>query len=229
MNKLYIIGLALVVTMAACKKENIQTYNAGQYVQFTLKDTVSLSFFFYPGKSEVDVQLPVRLVGKMPEQDLQYKIVAGEGTTLPAALYTIAPVFTFKKGQPVDTAHITIKNSAELTTNTYKLVIEMAADGDVQPGQTNYSQRLYTVNDMVSRPAWWDATNELRYLGVYTEKKFRTFMNVTGVGDLTPYTSVEQRDLFLKFKNYLIAMKDAGTPVLEADGTDMLSTVPLIG
>ncbi len=85
------------------------------------------------------------------------------------------------------------------------------------------------ISNKVAKPAWWIGNVETLYLGKYTEKKFRTFMAVTGVGDITPYTDFEKRDLYLQFKHYLIAMKDAGTPVLEDDGTDMLSTVPLIG
>lgn len=229
MNKQYILGLALVCIIASCKKENLTTYNAGHYIQFVSKDTVNFSFFFYAGQTEVDVALPVRLIGKMPEQDLPYKIIPGDGTTLPAELFTIADGYAFKKGQPLDTAHIKIKNRADLATTSYKLFLTIATAGDVQPGQTSYNQRLYLVSNMVVKPAWWTSDVDTKYLGVYTEKKYRTFMAVTGVGDVTPYTDVEKRDLYLKLKSYLIAMKDAGTPVLEADGTDMLSTIPLIG
>lgn len=233
MNKQYIFGLALAsFLLANCKKENIETYNAGHYVQFTKlsSDTINLSFFFYPNVQSVDVDLPVKLIGKMSDQDLPYKLkVLADSTNATPDLYTIPDMFTFTKGQSQDTARITIKNRADLTTNTYKLTVQIAAAGDVQSGQAGYSRRVFMISNKVTKPAWWVGNVETLYLGKYTEKKFRAFMAVTGVGDINPYTDFEKRDLYLQFKHYLIEMKDAGTPVLEDDGTDMLSTVPLIG
>lgn len=233
MKRIYIAGLMLASCfLANCKKEEIAVYDTGHYVQFTNSnlDTISLSFFFYPNQDQVKVALPVKLVGLMPTEDLHYKIgVSGEGTTAMPAHYTLADEFVFRKGLAMDTAYVLINKRPDLATQTFTLALQIAADGDVLPGQTNYTRRIFRINDMISRPNWWNATVESTYLGRYTEKKFRTFMAVVGVGDITPYSSFEQRDLYLQFKYYLIRMKEAGTPVLEDDGTDMLSTVPLIG
>jgi hypothetical protein len=233
MNKQSIIGLILFSCMLAnCKKETIKLYDSGHYVQFTgsVLDTISLSFFFYPNQSQVDVALPVKMIGKMTAQDVHYKIsTVSEGTTASADHYVLAPDYVFKKGQATDTAHVIIKNGADLATKTYIISLRIAADGDVQPGQTAYTTRVFKINDMISKPIWWNADMDRIYLGLYTDKKFRTFISVVGIGDISAYSPSEQRGFMLQFKYYLIAMKDAGTPVLEADGTDMLSTVPLIG
>lgn len=232
MNKKYSIYAVLIMCLLSCKKKNIETYNGGEYVQFTnsFLDTVNLSFFFYPNQNQVSVTMPVKLVGNLPATDLNYKIeVDKDATTALPEHYTIAPDFIFKKGRTKDSATVVINRRPDLTSKTFQLALVIKAGNSLIPGQSTYTRRIFKINDMVSKPAWWNADCERIYLGKYTEKKFRAFMQVVGIGDISTYSSFEQRDFFLQFKYYLIKMKDAGTPVLENDGTDMLSTVPLIG
>ncbi len=81
----------------------------GIYVQFTKlsSDTINLSFFLYPSVQSVNVDLPVKLIGKMPDQDLQYKLeVVADSTNATPDLYSIPDMFTITKGQAQDTARI---------------------------------------------------------------------------------------------------------------------------
>lgn len=229
MTKRYIT--ALVLCMAACKKQDIPAYNAGHYVQFAnaQQDTASLSFFFYPNQSQVILKLPVKLTGMMTTEDLPYKIEIDTATTASADHYNLAQEFIFRKGRATDTAFLTIINKPDLAAKILLVAVRITGGNGVAPGQTAYIRRIFKISDMVSKPSWWDADMDLRYLGLYTEKKFRKFMEITGVGDLTGMSPGEQRGYMLEFKYYLIQMKDAGTPVLEDDGTDMLSTVKIIG
>lgn len=227
---LYILAIPLLLTN--CKKEDIELYSSGHYIQFTTPatDTVTLSFFFYAGKPDVDIALPVKLVGHMPEGNLNYQVkVDPEVTTALPKNYTVPASFTFRQGLATDSAVITVHNSAELTQQNYLLALEIVGSDGVIPGQTTHIRKVIRLNDMVSKPVWWDANMDRYYLGVYSEKKYRTFMDVVGVGALNLYPPAVQREFMLQFKYYLIDMKDAGTPVLEDDGTDMLSTIPLIG
>lgn len=116
-----------------------------------------------------------------------------------------------------------------MATKSFLLVLNIVEGGDIFPGQISNIRKVISMNDMVSKPSWWDAVMERSYLGVYTELKYRKFMEVTGVGNLGLYDKNHQRVYMLQFKYYLMDQKAAGTPVLEADGTDMLSTIPLIG
>jgi hypothetical protein len=227
---LYCLLLSLLAV--SCKKEKIDLYDGAHYVQFTAAqaDTITLSFFFYAGRQDVDVQLPVKLVGLMPGKDLGYRVeMDTAGTTALQKNYTLPGTYSFSKGQSLDSAVVTIHNSPELATNEYLLALKIVSTAEVLRGQTNYTRRIIKINDRVSKPAWWDVNMDRFYLGVYSEKKFRKFMEVTGVGDLSKLNTSEQRVQMLKFKYYLMDMQTAGTPVLETDGTDMLSTVPLIG
>lgn len=232
MKRSFIFYSLLLTAFISCKKEAMEVYNAGHYIQFTasLADTTNLSFFFYPGKDEVTLALPLRLVGKMPEGNLQYELkVDAKVTTAEAKHYSLPASFEFRQGLAIDTAYLTIKNSPELATNTYLLAIDIGGTNDVKPGQTTYARRIFRINDMVTKPSWWDSNMDRFYLGVYTERKFRKFMEFTGVGDLSEKSDTEKTELIKRFKYYLIQMKDAGTPVLEDDGSDMLSTIPIAG
>lgn len=226
-----LIGLATLLT-ASCKREEVQLYSGEQYVQFigSVQDTIVFSFFFYPGQSEVQVPLPVKLVGFMPDKDLEYTIaVHQEGTTAAAEHFTIPSSFTFRKGLLRDTAYITVKNRPNLATNEVRLAFYIKDGTELQAGQSEYAYRVIKLSDRVSKPVWWDANMDRFYLGNYSELKFRKFMEVTGVGDLTTYSDPERRVLMLRFKYYLIEMKENGTPLLLEDGSDMLASVPLIG
>lgn len=226
----------MLAVMSACKKQELPVYTGGYYVQFlpAVKDaakidTLSVSFFFYPGQPQVQIAMPVELIGLMPGEDLHYKVQIDTPTTASADQYSMAQEFVFRKGRTTDTAFITIINKPELATVTRLIAVKIIPGDDVQPGATIFARRLFWISDMVSKPTWWDANMDNVYLGKYTEKKFRLFMQVTGVGDLGKLDFNLQRSYMLQFKAYLIAQKDAGTPVLEADGTDMLATVKLIG
>ncbi|MRG43565.1 DUF4843 domain-containing protein [Chitinophaga sp. SYP-B3965] len=232
MTKRYITALVLwMAAMSACKKQDIPTYSGERYVQFVnaQQDTASLSFFFYPNQGQVILKLPVKLTGMMTTEDLHYKIEIDTATTASADHYNLAQEFVFRKGMATDTAFLTIINKPDLATNMQLVAVRITGGNGVQAGQTAYVRRIFKISDMVSKPAWWDAAMETTYLGKYTERKFRKFMEVTNIGDLSGLTPGEQRGYMLEFKYYLIQMKDAGTPVLEDDGTDMLSTVKIIG
>src|SRR5690606_18110983 len=110
-----------------------------------------------------------------------------------------------------------------------KLAFFIKNTDKVKSGQHEYSYHVIKFSDKVAKPVWWDANMDRLYLGIYSETKYRKFMEVTGVGDITTYSDSERRIIMLKFKYYLIEMKDKGTPVLLDDGSDMLASVPLIG
>jgi len=216
----------------SCKKREIPLYNGENYIQFTaaVQDTVNMSFFFYPNQDHVDLPIPVRLVGKMPSEALAFKIAADLTTTTALKnYYSLPDRFFFKAGKPLDTAYIRINKTPEMANKEFLLALDLVASETVLPGQTAYSRRVLKISDMVRKPVWWTTSIDTYALGVYSEAKYRKFMEVTGIGDLSVYSSFEQRDYMLQFKYYLIKMRDAGMPVLEADGRDMLSTVPLIG
>lgn len=229
-NILFIMGLLLAFT--ACKKEKMTVYSSPQFIQFAnrIEDTIILSFFFYPNQDQVTVALPVKLTGFMPAEDLKYEI--GTDATLTSASaqhYSLASEYVYRKGRTSDTARLVIKKAPDLNSKSFYLVVQMKGGSTVFPGQIEYQKRVIKINNIISRPSWWNTAMVTTYLGAYTDRKYSKFIEVVNVGDLSLFTVSEQRELMLQFKYYLIEMRDAGTPVLEEDGKDMLSTIPLIG
>ena len=233
MKCIYLIcSLFTLILFSNCKKQEMMTYNDKRYIQFTEPqiDTLTVSFFLHPGKPELTVSMPLKMVGFLTKSDFSYQIkVDDTATNALAKNYSIPSSFSFGNSRSVDTARITIKNSPELKTKEYLLAVVIVSGSDAEAGQKAYSRKLIKINDIISRPDWWDGNVEARLLGPYTDKKFRTFIQALGMGDLTPFPPVVQSEYFRQFKYYLIRLKDAGTPVLEDDGTDMLSTVPIAG
>lgn len=231
-NKLMTGALASTALFAACKKDSIDVYNSGRYVQFVsdIRDSIPFSFFYYLDKNEVSIPLPVKLVGQLAQQDQTYHIEAVPGeSTAAASNYSLPAAQVFKKGVTRDTAWVTVKRTPDLDTKDLRLVLRITGSDALTPGQTECTYKIIRITAQVSKPAWWDNNMNTYYLGRYSEKKFRLFMQVTGVGDLAPYDNNQRLVLMLQFKYYLIREKENGTPVYMEDGADMLSTIPLIG
>lgn len=228
----FIYIVIALICFSSCKKEQIPVYSSPDFIQFAsdVTDTVTVSFFFHPNADQVEVALPMQLIGFMPAKDIKYNIeVDSKATTALPSYYQLPSGFVYGEGKVSDTARIIIKKDPAMATQSFLLVLNIVESGDVFPGQLTKITRVISMNDMVSQPSWWDALMVRSYLGVYTELKYRKFMEVTGIGNLSLYDMSQQRVYMLQFKYYLMDMKVAGTPVLEADGTDMLSTIPLIG
>ncbi|MBO9632090.1 MAG: DUF4843 domain-containing protein [Chitinophagaceae bacterium] len=230
-NTIFTGTLAAFVLLTSCKKEGIGTYGSNRYVQFVsgIRDSVSLSFFYHPGKDEVKLAMPVKLLGPLLTEDQAYQLEAmpaeGDATTANYSLQTQV----FKKGVVKDTAWVTLKKTPELDTKDLRLVLKVTGNKELTPGQTDNIYKVIRITAKVSKPSWWDSNMDIYYMGRYSEKKFRLFMDVTGVGDLTPYDNNQRLIYMLQFKYYLIEQKTNGTPVFMEDGADMLSTVPLLG
>lgn len=232
MKRKHLIYLSIIlITFSSCKKQEIPVYSSPDFIQFAtaVTDTITLSFFFYPNTDQVEVALPMKLIGFLPTEDLKYTMAVDKESTALPAYYQLPASFIYGKGKAADTARIIIKKDPAMAKKSFLLMLTITDDGDIYPGQITNIRKVISMNDMVSKPEWWNAEMTNSYLGAYTELKYRKFMEVTGVGDLSLYSKSQQRVYMLQFKYYLMDMKAKGTPVLEADGTDMLSTVPLIG
>lgn len=64
MKRILLFGL-LAGLLNACSKENIPLYDSQHYVQFVndYTDSMEISFFFYGSVQQIEIPLPVKLVG----------------------------------------------------------------------------------------------------------------------------------------------------------------------
>lgn len=88
-----------------------------------------------------------------------------------------------------------------------RLVIDIVENDVLKPGQNIYTRKVVRFSSLISPPLWWDDVVVESLLGKYTETKFRLFMEVTGVGDLTDLSESERWSLARQFKYYLIEKK----------------------
>ncbi|TCC94685.1 DUF4843 domain-containing protein [Pedobacter hiemivivus] len=231
-TKLILGAVACLIGITSCKRNEIQPYNGDRYLQFVDKytDTIPVSFFLYPNKNEFQIKLPVKMVGIKTTENLSFSInVDAKATTAFPSLFNLDLKGTFKKGQARDTIIVNVFRQADLKGKETFLVLDLVANDNFKLGEVINRRRVLRITDKISKPVWWDATMTSTYLGTYSDKKFRTFVEVTGEGDLEIFSTEKRRDLMLEFKYYLIRMKDLGTPILEENGSDMLGSVPLIG
>ena len=131
-----------------------------------------------------------------------------------------------KAGCVVDTCWIKFKRTEEISQVAKRLVLQLVETSDFKLGQVDCRINIVYVSNVIAKPDWWTSTVTDSYLGDYSDKKYRLFIEQTGKVDLDPNDANELRYYSLIFKNYLLQEKDAGRMVMEEDGTEM--TVELI-
>lgn len=214
----------------SCKKQGFQLYESGDYIQFTrhINDSVMSSFLALPNDDEQPFGLPVELVGHPSDSPRPYKITVVEAeTTAKPDSYSIPETFTLGAHKTVDTAWIVLKKTPEISVEPARLVLRIEGTDQLQVGQTSHSAAIVRISNVIAQPTWWNSTVSGRFLGTYSDKKFRLFIEVTGVIELDPTDQELVRTHTIKFKNYLLQEKDAGRTVYEENGSEM--TVSLLG
>lgn len=230
MKKIYSLLIASIFLLVACEKDEIQVWDSGHYVQFTeaYADSLTYSFFFYGTQEEIKIPLNMRLIGlPLTSDGIVNLSINPELTTAKADSYDLESKVTFRKDVLEDETFLILKKTALLDTREVRLVIDIIGNEELQPGQSIYTRKVIRFSSLISKPLWWNDVVEESLLGKYTEKKFRLFMQVTGVGELKDLSESERWSLARKFKNYLIEKADEGNPVKDEDGSDM--TVPVVG
>lgn len=210
-----------MVSLWACSTDEIEFYEAGRYLYFTeAPDSISESFFFYPGKEVLDVMLVVRYAGKELEESLAYQLAVDDALTTARKDVDYELLFdrTMKKGQEYDTVHITLKKTDELEHKKILLALKLMANENFKLGprdSVRCPNIIFTSQSI--KPVWWDTKIESSFLGTYSEDKYELFIIITGISDMSEMTANEKRIYSLRLKNYLIDQKNAGHPVMDGN------------
>ena len=225
--------LFLFMALAAalsCKKDAIDTYNGNDYIQFkkNYTDSSLFSFLALPNANEAVTPIAVELAGKPEKRERTYKVTVDKAlSTATEAHFALPGSFTLKPNSIIDTFWITVKKSPDLLVKPVRLVLRIESTDDLKQGQVEYSVAILNISNVVAKPDWWNSTVENNFLGDYSDKKFKLFIEVTGVSDLDPANTNMVRNYTLMLKSYLLKEKDAGRTVYEDNGSEM--TVALIG
>lgn len=224
MKKIYILLSVALFLLASCHEDAIMTYKGDNYIQFSkpVTDSLICSFLIYPTLSKIEYPLAVELVGMPQQSDRKYKIEVDETlTNAPKENYEIPTEATFRAGKAIDTCWITLKKTPEISIKPVRLVLKLKESSDFRLGQSEYTKSIINISNVISQPEWWNTTVRRYYLGIYSDKKYRLFIQVTGKVVLDNKNAEELRLYTLLFKYYLIKEKEAGRTVYENDGTEM--------
>ena len=101
--KYFVCILVIIAGLSACDKKEIPTWADERYVYFTtdkeklaVSDSTIISFFFYL-EDEIQYPVEVAIAGKLPEKDMEFKVVVDEKkSNLPARLYDLPETFVFQ-------------------------------------------------------------------------------------------------------------------------------------
>jgi hypothetical protein len=224
------IILATLLCTQACKKDNIDVYAGETYVQFSrgYADSSLFSFLALPNSNEGTTPLAVELVGFPENRDRHFNVtVVKELSTAPEANYVLPKSFTLRANRTKDTVWMTLKKTPEIAIKPVKLVLKLEPTTDFKVGQSDHAALILYISNIVARPDWWDGSVEGSFLGEYSDKKYKLFIDVTGRSELDNTNEYEVRYYTTIFKNYLLREKDAGRTVYEDNGSEM--TVAMIG
>lgn len=192
--------LFFLVLLGGCEEKEIDLFNGKQQLFFEKffideqypgtqqADSTVASFFFYPdGTRDIEARLAVLFSGKLPEQDIPFRLkVVEELTTASPDEYTLAPEYVFhaavfEAGDVEVRDHISIQfhRSARLEnlTEGVRLVVEIIRDDLVDWGQFERVRAAIILTTKTAQPTWWNAEVTDNLLGRYSEKKYRLFLN----------------------------------------------------
>lgn len=197
-------------------------------------DSTSISFFFEPEDSKsVEAELTVCLSGRKLNEDLNFGLrVVEEETTATSGEYEIDESYTFRAREIPEDATV-IKDSIKIRffkserlgdmPNGIQLVVELVGGEDIGVGQYERSRAVVILRKEPVQPEWWNEEVEGSLLGVYTAKKYKTFLlNIKGSEKLDGMLIKSRPDraiqLVMAFKKWLDRQNP---PILEEDGSLM--------
>ena len=205
----WILGITFL--LCSCEK-SLEKYSGLDYIRFVPEFADdSLNYCFgLAGKSDKDtIGIEVAVTGEVVNYDRVFSLSVNHASTAKEGVHFNIP----RQNKVVHANHVTdtlwieVFNSEELKkSEEFQLCFP-----------ENNSCKIY-LTDEVTRPAWWDEWHETEGLGIYSEKKYRLFIQVCGIYDLgTTVEYPERREAILKFKYYLEEEADRGNVIMDGD------------
>lgn len=244
---LYVIPIAAAMLLGACEKSPLTRYEEGNTIYFrnagymsgrepSPSDSLTYSFM-YEKADTVFVVIPVSVAGKMQPVDRPYVVVADTGSTAAFDKEIILGPTVIRANRLNDTLLVKLVRTPQMKTETMLMRLKLLPN---EHFETNFPDRSLSgvdrklpyhvfrvyINDFMSRPTrWTDA-----YLGVYSIKKAQLLTELFGFDFekdyVPPYGPTSQINFVMAggyaMQRYLNEMEEAGTPVLEEDGSRMI-------
>lgn len=227
MRYLSVIGIVLWGLMVACSDVDLESYHYDHFIQFekSSKDSTIFSFAYDETLQSGTVKLKMNLISPLSDRSRKFKIAFLEKeSSAKAGVDFELPVETQEvmDNDSVAWFVFTVKRNPALTDRNAVIVWQVEESTDFKPGFPEYRQARVVISNQLTRPEWWGKWHEDNGLGSYSELKYRTFMGIVKVQDMTLETDggtmnySTMRAHVLEFKYWLQA-----NPTPDEDGSLM--------
>lgn len=220
LNVLFFIG---------CEKEKAELFTDTRYIKFRFYNDlgddyykVTYSFAYEPDEvRETELRVPVEFRGYSLTEGLAYSVAVDTGTTLPKDCFRLEErqVFPAHSGS-IDSLKVTLLRSEILQETSKTLRLLLVSNENFETYMQDSLFVEITVDDIFTKPAWWDYAIEEAYLGKYSALKYQEFIAETGISDFGILDASEKRHYAQMFKRAL-----EKNPRLDEDGKPMSVTI----
>lgn len=215
------------IILLSCTNNDGKSYSGENYINFTkdYKTDSTLFSFAYGNETRGVAELEVEIASTIEKNDREYRVkfVPEESTAKEGIHFEkFNDNLIFRSGHYIDTLHVNVLNAPDLSTQEVLATFEIIRNSNFLPGLTKKQKSRLFITNKLSRPAWWNEWHEDNGLGIYTEKKFRLFIEFTGEYDLD-YEKREDMD-YSKMRSLVIRFKYhvKDNNIMEENGSPMV-------
>lgn len=209
------ILLLNVIVFVGCQKVELPLFTNARYIRFAFSTEetrpddyyITSHSFGYQDETVTSkiIKIPVQFQGYNLTEGLTYCVVLEqEETTLPKECFELMTTQTFTPGiGNIDSVELRLIRKTELLQQTKVLKIRLVSNENFITTLDDCLVAEVRVDDIFGKPAWWDSIIDNSYLGTYSEKKYRDFIDLTGIIEFGELTTEEKRHYALLFKRDL--------------------------
>jgi hypothetical protein len=238
----YILLILFVIAgvFAACKKQQLLTYNADDNIYFFYKrvtsrlDSIDFSFAYSPATiTDSTINIQVAVTGTAVNTDREFVITADpSGTALPGVNYVLPEKFIMRAGSLVDSFPVKLIRTPDLQTQSLFLKLNLIPNNNFHTDIKAITGILDSINalsfkvnlsDVLTSGNYWNSIYSA-YFGTFSVKKLRLLNQVTGMPLDYVITGIYDLNLSARAAAWAITMsrylKDQ--PVYEDDGVTLM-------
>lgn len=234
MTMRYLIGLALVVSLFSCKKEQVPFYSGKDGIAFYTataagSDSISYSFAFNTiPKVRDTVYFNMRIVGRKADHDRRVKVVSGTGTTARVNIDFLLPEGILPAGKLEMRYPVVLLKSPEMSSRSFDIVADVAENSDFilgAIGQLPVFNNTTTINtrrvkvsvtNRLIQPGYWPTVEDT--FGAFSQVKLKFMIDVLGMSDFSSITVDQEFSLPVKLRQALLDYEAINGPLLDENG-----------
>lgn len=246
-KSIYILVLFMVAGIfAACKKQQLLTYNAPDNIYFFYKrsnlrmDSLDFSFAYSPlSVKDSIVKIPFAVTGIPVSKDREFAVtVAADGTAKAGVNFVLPEKFVLGAGKLIDSFPVKLIRTADLQQNILSFKLNLVPNSNFQTDIKSIVGTLDSINtlafkinisDVLTQGNYWTGVFN-PYFGTFSVKKLRLLNGIAGMP--LDYVNTGIYDLNLNARcagwaitmsRYLKDQQKSGKPVYEEDGVTLIA------